>query len=289
MSNPRRSGPTMLQLVVGRRLRNMREAAGITADTAAAAVHKTAATVTRMEKGEAQLDPLKVERLLPLYGVTGAAARAFLALLNEANRTGWWQPHHDVLPPGFAMQVSLESGAELIRGVETNVVPGLLQTPAYCRSLLRLGFPDASESEIDRRVELRMQRQERLLTRSLPPLLWLVMDESALARRCGSVQVMREQIEHLRVLARRPRISLQVIPISAGQYYGGTSPYAIYRFSVADFPDVVAVEGIAETIVREDTDVVETYRVSFENLVNFALSIDHTDAELVRIVKEHYS
>lgn len=281
------AGPTLQQRVLGRRLQGFRLSAGLTAEAAAARISRSVTALTRMERAESSLDPLKVEPLLRLYGVDEAVAQQFLAQVKEANRPGWWQRYHDVLPPGFTVYVSLETGAAQIRSYEPTVVPGLLQTPRYCRACLKFGFPDASPDELSRMVDLRMERQH-LLTRQDAPMLWVVMDEYVFARPAASPDVMREQIEHLAEQARRPNVSLQVLPFSHGLYHGAFGPFSIFRFPEGDFPDVVALENLEGTGYREDSNTVALYRETFENLFNTALPIDQTE-DFLAIAKGRYT
>jgi hypothetical protein len=262
----------------------MRLAAGLTAKDAAAKIHRAETSLTRMERAESSLDPLKIKPLLRLYGVDSAEARKFLADVKEAAKPGWWAGFHDVLPPGFTVYVSFETEAQQIRSYEPTVAPGLLQTADYCESLLRLGFPEKPPRDVARMVELRMTRQE-LLARSDAPLLWVVMDEYALARPAADPPVMRKQIDHLIEQSRKPNISLQILPFSHGTYHGAFGPYSIFRFD--EFPDVVALENLEGTEYREGQETVEIYRATFDNLSNAALEIDKTEDFLAR-AKEKY-
>lgn len=276
----------MLQMVLGRRLQGYRLAAGLSAEVAAGHISRTVTAVTRMERSEAALDPIKVKPLLDLYGVPDATAREYLELAQEANRPGWWQKFHDVLPAGFGVHVSLETSASQIRSYEPNVVPGLFQTPAYCEAVLRRGFPDEPSSHLARRVELRMERQE-LLRKKHAPLVWTVIDESVLRRPAGPPEIMLEQIEHLCDQSSLPNVSVQIIPYSAGLYHGAFGPFSIFRFPVGDFPDVVATENLEGTAYKEDDHEVALYRETFENMFSAALSIGDTCTYMHEISEEY--
>ena len=112
------------------------------------------------------------------YG-TSRRSRPFLKSVREANKRGWWHTYRDVLPDWFAAYLSLEQAALQIRAYEAQFVHGLLQTEEYARALLGAGNPHAATEDTERRVALRMRRQE-LLTREQPPRLWVVMDETVL-------------------------------------------------------------------------------------------------------------
>src|SRR5262249_60212994 len=113
-----------------------------------------------------------IEDLLSLYGVDDPEERArLMTLAREANNPGWWHGCGDVLPSWFQSYLGLEAAASLIRTYEVQFVPGLLQTREYARAVVLLGHGGAGVDEIERRVRVRMARQE-LLVRANPPQLW---------------------------------------------------------------------------------------------------------------------
>ena len=242
-----RSGgaPTVLRVVLGKRLHDLRERAGLSYEEAAAALDVTHATVRRMEKAEVGLKVPYVEKLLTTYGVTDQEElESFLALTREANQPGWWHRFRDVLPEWFSAFISLESEANLIRAYEPHYVPGLLQTPDYAQAVLRAGMPHASDEEIDRAIALRAERQA-LLSRDPSPLLWVVMDETVLRRPVGGPAVMRGQITRLmEASATLPNVRLQILPFAAGPHPAMYGPFHIFRFPIPELPDVAYVESL---------------------------------------------
>src|SRR5580658_6470035 len=92
----------------------------------------------------------------------------------------------EAYPAFFAPVVSFEREAARIHGWELGAVPGLLQTDHYARALIRVSRPMDAESDIDRLVAARMERQAILAREHpRPPLLWYVIDEGALRRMVG--------------------------------------------------------------------------------------------------------
>src|SRR5712691_1330206 len=208
------TGPTVLRMILGRQLQALREKAGLSFDQAAEAIYSSPYTIRRMEKAEGGLKPLTVKSLLMAYGITDPTEiDAFLALARSASKAGWWHSYDDVLPSWFRTFVGLEEGATLIRGFDPYWIPGLLQTPGYARVAVRTGFPDATDDEVGRRVELRLTRQH-VLTRPEPPRLWLVIDETALRRPAATTgrDIMAEQLGKLSEAAQQPNITIQVLP-----------------------------------------------------------------------------
>ncbi len=220
----RRAAPTVGQVVLGKRLQELREAAGLSREQAAKVLRVAPATVRRMETAEVALKIPYAQVLLTAYGVGDDEVAAFVALAEEANEPGWWQRYGDVLPEWFSLYVSLEGAARIIRSYEPHFVPGLLQTEDYARAVLESGTIGSSggEEAVERHVALRMERQ-RLLDGDDPPHLWVVMDETVLRRPVtASGRVMREQLDRLLEFAARDRVTLQVAEFAAGPHPGRT-------------------------------------------------------------------
>jgi transcriptional regulator with XRE-family HTH domain len=273
------------QIVLGLRLRDLRERAGCSFADAAAVLSVNATTVRRMEKAEVGLKPLYVKALLERYGVPWEEAVAFLALVEEANQPGWWHRFRDVLPDWFSLYVSLEGEASLIRAYEPHCVPGLLQTPEYARVLLRTGFPGASEEEIERRVALRMERQA-LLTRPRAPLLWAVVEEHVLRRRVGDPAVMRAQVDRLIEATAMPNVSLQVMPFSAGPHPGMFGPFQLFRFEIPELPDIIYAESLTGAVYLDERPDTAAYLEVLDRMGAQAAPVQHTGGILGEIRKE---
>ena len=164
-----RGGPTVLRMVLGTQLRRLREASGISAHDAGYAIRATHSKISRMELGRVSFRERDVADLLTMYGVTDEEERtAFLSLTREANIPGWWHGSADILPSWFESYIGLEEAAAIIRSYQVQFVPGLLQTPEYARAVIKLGYEDVTEEELQRRVALRMSRQ-KLLTQPESP------------------------------------------------------------------------------------------------------------------------
>jgi transcriptional regulator with XRE-family HTH domain len=280
-----RSGPTVGQIVLGLRLRDLRERAGCTFADAAAVLSVNTTTVRRMEKAEVGLRPLYVKALLERYGVAAEEIDSFLALVEEGNRPGWWHRYRDVLPDWFSLYVSLEGEASLIRAYEPHCVPGLLQTEDYARVLLRTGFPGATREELDRRVALRMARQE-LLTRPQAPLLWAVVEEHVLRRRVGGPSVMRGQIDRLVEATALPNVTLQIMPFNAGPHPGMFGPFQLFRFDIQELPDIVYAESLTGAVYLEERPDTAAYREVLDRMSAQAAPVQDTGAILGEIRKE---
>ncbi|MFB7457626.1 MULTISPECIES: helix-turn-helix transcriptional regulator [unclassified Streptomyces] len=280
MSEPR-SAPTVGQVVLGRRLWDLRESAGLKREEAARILHVAPATVRRMEMAEVALKIPYLQLLLKAYGVSDEEAEAFTRLAEEANQPGWWQRFHDILPGWFSMYVSLEGAAALIRSYEPHFVPGLLQTEDYARGVLKSGaVGQTSPEDIERHVALRMQRQN-LLTRPDAPRFWVVMDETALRRQVGGPEVMRAQIDRLLEAARLPNVTLQVAPFSAGPHAGTYGPFVLFRFAMPELPDMVYSEYLTGAVYLDARQEVASHLEVMDRMAAQAATA-HRTKEILR-------
>ncbi|MFD7921138.1 helix-turn-helix domain-containing protein [Streptomyces sp. NPDC059740] len=273
-------------MVLGKRLQDLRESVGMTYAQAADALDVTHATIRRMEKAEVGLKIPYVEKLLTTYGVTSPQeVEGFLSLAREANKPGWWHRFRDVLPEWFSAYVSLESEANLIRSYQPHYVPGLLQTREYARAVLRAGMPHASQEDIERGVDLRMQRQT-LLTRDEAPMLWVVMDETVFRRPIGEPRVMRDQVTRLMEATELPNVRLQVIPFTAGPHPAMYGPFHIFRFPVPELPDIAYTESLVGAAYIDQRDDVSQFLEALDRMCAQAAPAQTTEALLGGIRKE---
>jgi len=240
-----------------------------------------------MEKAEVGLKLNYVKSLLMAYGITdGREIDSFLHLAREANKPGWWQSYADVLPAWFRVFPGLEQAASLIRGYEPHCIPGLLQTEDYARSLTLAGYPAARREEIDRRVALRIMRQQ-ILTRSDPPALWVVLDEAVLRRPVGGPAVMRAQLGRIIDAAAQPNITLQVLPFAAGAHPVMYGMFHLLRFPTAELPDVIYGENLTSAFYLDKPADVATYTEALDLLCAQASPADKT-ASILRQLRTGY-
>ncbi|UWZ47073.1 helix-turn-helix domain-containing protein [Dactylosporangium matsuzakiense] len=254
-------------MLLGAHLRRLREAQGVTREDAGWEIRSSESKISRMELGRVGFKERDVADLLTLYGVDDGEERSrLLALARDANNPGWWHRFGDVLPSWFHSYLGLEAAAALIRTYEVQFVPGLLQTQEYARSVVLLGHGRAKEDEIERRVELRMQRQQ-ILTRKDAPKLWMVVDEAALRRPIGGPDVMRAQLDALlEINSTLPNVRLQVIPFNAGGHAAAGGAFTILRFPDDDLPDVVYIEQLTSAPYLDKRDDVDLYAEAMERL-----------------------
>jgi transcriptional regulator with XRE-family HTH domain len=285
--DPLQGSPTVLRMVLGRQLQALREKAGLSYQQAADAIYSSEWTIRRIEAGKGALKPLNIKSLLVTYGVTDVREiDAFLGLARDASKPGWWHSYSDVLPDWFKVAVGLEESASLIRTYQPQVVPGLLQTEAYARAITAASFPSEKEEDTERRVALRLARQD-LLRRPAPPEYWVILEETVLRRPIGGPEVMRDQIEHLIETAARPNITIQVLPFAAGWHPALYGMFNIFRFPDDAIPDVVYVEGLTGAYYLNKPEETSTYTEALDRMAVQAATPDQTVTIQQEILKEH--
>jgi transcriptional regulator with XRE-family HTH domain len=235
------AGPSAVRMLLGARLRKLRESAGVSREDAGDAIRGSESKISRLELGRTGFKLRDVHDLLNLYGVSEDERATLLAMAGHANTPGWWQAYSDVIPAGFAPCLGLEQAAETIRSYEVQFVPGLLQTPGYARAVLAIGAGDNPALDTDQQVSLRIRRQQ-ILHRPSPPRLWAVIDEAALRRPIGGASVARAQLQHLIGMSRLSHINIQVAPFSGGSRAVADGPITMFRLPEAELPDVVYLE-----------------------------------------------
>jgi hypothetical protein len=163
-----------------------------------------------------------------------------------------------------------ETEAAVIREYAAELVPGLLQTADYYRAFLGTAPVDPA---IDRKVEVRMARQERL-TGDDPPRYWAVLNEAVIRRRVGGTEVTRGQLARLAEAARQPNVTIQVLPFSAGEHPAMEGSFSILGFRETLDPDVGYLENQAGSVYVEETDEVDRYDQMFSHLMAKAMSAE---------------
>ena len=283
---PPRADATVLRMLLGSQLRRLREAAQVTPDEAGYEIRASRSKISRMENGRVSFKDRDIVDLLALYGVTSEEAqRATLELAKRANRPGWWAKYGDILPDWFEMYLGLEASASIIRSFELQFVHGLFQTIGYARAVTALGHKSAGPDDIERRVALRMKRQD-LLNGPEPPRVWAVMDEAVLRRPVGGREIMRAQLDRLAEVATLPQVTLQVVPFGLGGHAGAGGSFTILRFDEPDLPDVVYIEQLTSAIYLEARNDVDHYMEVMNRLSADALTPAETAGFIERIISD---
>jgi transcriptional regulator with XRE-family HTH domain len=277
---------TVLRMLLGAQLRRLREAADITPEDAGYEIRASRSKISRLENGRVKLKSRDITDLLTLYGVTDEGVRSkFLALVARSNAPDWWTKYSDILPDWFETYLGLEAVATTIRSFEVQFVHGLFQTEAYTRAVTYLRRKTAPPDEIERRVALRLKRQD-LLSKPNPPRIWSVMDEAVLRRPVGGPAVMRAQFQRLIELAELPHVTLQVVPFASGCHAAESGSFTVLRFEEPDLPDVVYIEQLTGAMYLDQRSDVEHYLAVVDELSGEALTPADTTRFIEQVARE---
>ncbi len=276
--------PTIRRRRLALELRRLRETAKLTCEEVAEHLECSASKISRMETGRVSVSPRDVRDMLELYRAPDEQRESLVQLARDSRQKGWWHAYSDAMLPHIATYIGLESAASEIRIYEVSLIPGLLQTEAYARTVIQAGMMDSPREDIERKVALRMARQPAV-SRGGPLQIWAVVDEAALRRCVGGPAVMRSQLEHLLCQAAMPNVQLQVVPFAAGAHPGMGRPFVILVFSEGD-TDVVYLEELVSALWVEDVAEVARHNAFFNHLRATALSFEDSRALIKSVLKE---
>jgi hypothetical protein len=279
-------GPTVPRMLLGTQLHRFREAAGVSPEAAGFEIRASRSKISRMENGRVRFKERDVTDLLTLYGVTDAKTRdGMVELVRQANAPGWWSKYGDIMADWFEAYVGLEMAASVIRTFELQFVHGLFQTEDYARAVTRLGHTTASAEEIDRRVNMRLKRQD-LLTGTEPPQVWSVIDEGALRRPVGGPAVMQAQLKRLIEVTQLRHVTVQVVPFSRGGHAAAGGSFTVLRFGEPEVPDVVYIEQLTSALYLDKREDVDHYLEVMNHLSTEALTPAASARFISEIVRE---
>ncbi|WP_173019558.1 helix-turn-helix domain-containing protein [Streptomyces alkaliphilus] len=259
--------------LLARRLREHREARGLSLRGMGDLIGYPHSYVSRMETGKQRPSDAVAERLDRELGTSGE----FVSLLEMARA--------HLIEAGAKVILDRETEAVRVESFTSSVIPGLLQTEEYAHGLTRAGIPGAEEEEIRERVGVRMKRQE-LLTKEKPPVYRAVIDEAALARPVGGHAVMREQLSRLITRQGHPNITVQILPSEAGAH--GMMGGSLLLLDLETGPPVALVESFRTGVPIESRwEYVECAEI-FQVARQMALPVDES-TELIRRYEKEYA
>lgn len=282
------SSPTVLKRYVALELRRLREAAGFKREQVAKRLRCVVSHVSHLETMRNLPKGPELEVLLSFYGAAERTA-AFLDLVDSARKGhDWWLPFKGTAPEWFDLYLAMESSAVQIDSYDSMIVPGLFQTPAYAKAVIRAAEPELADAELARRLELRMTRQDVLTRQPDPPIVWSVLDESVLYRPAGEPQVLVEQLEHLVKLLDLPTLTIQVLPLDAGVHAGIDGTFMILTFppELEGDPGIAYTEAPTRGTYYEDRGEIMTYRNTLRRIQVHARTPQDTRTLLVRRIEE---
>ncbi|MEU9348079.1 helix-turn-helix transcriptional regulator [Streptomyces sp. NPDC048278] len=277
--------PTVRRRRLGQELRRLRELKGMTAEEVAERLLVSQSKISRLENGRRSISQRDVRDLCGVYEVEDQrVVESLMEMARDSRQQGWWHAFGDI---PYSVYIGLETDAESLRVYEPQLVTGLLQTRAYAEALVQGALPETSAADIEKRVQVRMRRQERITAEHNPLRLWVVLDEAALRRLVGNRLVMREQLEYLIEMSQQPHITVQVLPFECGAHPGLNGQYAILEFADAADSSVVYLEGVTSDLYLEKAHDVQKYAVMYEHLRAQSLNVEQSRQFIADAAKEY--
>jgi transcriptional regulator with XRE-family HTH domain len=255
-------------------LREARTSAHLTREATVKALGWSLSKLVRIEAGQQGVSLTDLRAMLELYNVTDAGSVYELTdLAQESRRPTWWSSYRGVISKQYGQYLGYEGSASYLRVFHPLLVPGLLHTAEYAFELLRIRMPEDRARLL---VDLRMERQERVLRQPNPPEMKFVVAEEAFIRKIGGAAGMARQLEHLLAIGSAPAVSLQVLPLSVGAHVGLTGSFILLGLDETK-EDLLFLEGPAgDLTARDDRQVIEPFIDHFNALSALALSAEET-------------
>jgi transcriptional regulator with XRE-family HTH domain len=267
-----RKAPTIRLRRLAAELKRLRVAANMKQEFVADKTGLDPSSIYRIERAMNRPQRRTVMSLLDLYGVADQGRRAtLLGWLKDSGQQGWFQVYEPYLTEEYQTFIGFEHEAESLLNYESLFVPGLLQTEDYARAVIRGVLPTISDEDVQRRVDVRMQRQS-VLHRPTPRQLTAVIDEAAIRRSVGGREVMRAQLHHLAHASAWPHIKLHVVPFDVGAHPGMPGSFILMDFADPFDAPLVYVDSMAGDLFLETADDVRRFTETFERIAGDAMS-----------------
>ncbi|MDV6011153.1 helix-turn-helix transcriptional regulator [Haloechinothrix sp. LS1_15] len=276
MSGGKRS--SIRQRRVSAELRRMREEQGLTCQDVADALGCSISKISRMETG---IRGLHVDDVAAVLGVLHVPTKQREELLTLVRNGAQRNLVHigGKLPDPLKDLIRAENEAVALYNYESLLIPGLLQTGDYARTVIRTGNPMLSEDEVDAMVTARMSRQA-VLSKYRGPTLSVIVDEMVLRRPVGGAGVMYGQLQHLLGMVQRPKVELRVVPFATEQHPGLDGSLTMLDFD--DQPTLVSFDARSISGLLEEEPVIQRARLTWRGLRAVALPPE----ESARLVAE---
>jgi transcriptional regulator with XRE-family HTH domain len=276
------TGPGIRRRVLAKALIRYREEAGLNFDDVVRELNFSKSKISRIEGATTSVSIVDTRALAKLYGVDQPTADRLELMARVAKQRGWWHVYGNSLVDWFTDFVVLESEATAIDTFEIDLVPGLFQTPAYARWIMRACCPDAADEVIEERAELRRTRQRRVEDGAFA--VWAILDEASLRRLVGGPEVLAEQLAHLLKLAELPNVTLQIVPFGKGAHMAVGTAFSVLKF--AKYPGVVYIDNLTGGLYADERSDVERYMLVMDHLRATAMDPHDSIALVKRVIAE---
>ncbi|MFD3420084.1 helix-turn-helix domain-containing protein [Streptomyces decoyicus] len=272
--------------LLGEQMRAMRIRRGLALKDVAPLIRASVSKVSRMERGES---PAKYNDIMDLarhYAATQAELSELEVLYQQSQNSEWYEQYADVTPDYFRRLVALEGQAKRIITYENQVVPGLLQKPSYAEVLLRAALPDHPDDMIERRIDLRVQRQ--VVLRVPKPEVVALMDEGVLRRPVGGYRVMCEQLDYLLEVAKEPSVQIHVVPFLKGALHSPPYPLTHLKFDDGGPAELIYVEALKSANYVTRPKEIKEHRLVLERLMETTPEDWSESLGMIRSARDEY-
>ncbi|GAA3859665.1 helix-turn-helix transcriptional regulator [Saccharothrix violaceirubra] len=281
--------PTVERIQLGLTLSRLRTDARKSQGEAAAVISRTAGRLSQVENGRGGLGPEELLRLLDFYGVRGEERQTVLALGVASRKRSPRRGYVDNLPEPFKRVVDMQASAARISWYECGIIPGLVQSPDYVRTIMALGngiYWDTSEEETEERIAFRLEHHRRVLETGEPKQLAVIFTEDSLHHPIGGTSVMRGQVLHmLQLMERHPLLDIRIVPTTTVDNPALGGGEVLLDFSGSSTIGFVSVLHGPATYYDQLQDIEPMQRL-FQRVEELALSRDDSQALLADLVKE---
>jgi transcriptional regulator with XRE-family HTH domain len=257
-------------------LKRIRESKSFLQKQVAAALDWSVSKVIRIENGAVGISKSDLIALLHHYGVTDQErVDKLLDMARISRQSAWWDKYKDQFSTQFINFVAFEASSHLIRQFHALSIPGLLQTRDYARSIISLY--DASAEYISLGIDVRLERQQRVMEQARPPEMFFILDEAVIRRWVGGPDVMREQLNRLKELNRRPGISIQIARFKTGAYVGMKGSFAVFEFPAENDFAVLLEYTHQDVLLQNNAEETSKFLETFFELEDLAEPSSKTD------------
>lgn len=264
----------LVRRVLRQELREARNAAGLTREKAVEDLAWSLSKLVRIETGDQGVSVTDLRAMMQLYSVTDKVrVQELTRLARSSRRPAWWSSYRQIISKALSQLLGYESSASSVRTFHPLLFPGVLHTPEYASALLLMTQP---EEVVRSLVRLRIERQERLLNQDNPPEMGFVFGEEALIRLIGGPDVMRGQLLHLLKLADHSAVTIQVIPVSAGEHPGLSGPFTLLELQETGEVLLFLESAGGDFASRDDEEMINRFIDNFERLRESALPAAET-------------
>jgi len=184
----------------------------------------------------------------------------------------------------FAAAADHESSAKSICEYAPTAVPGLLQTEAYIRAVIKAALPLAQPSEVDQLVAA-WHKRAALLDHPTRPEFWAILHETVLRIPVGGPEVMAHQLRSIADRVRAGRVIVQILRYQDGAHAMMAGMVSLMSFDGA--PDLAYSESVHSGQILDETEPVALYRKSYDLARAVALSPEASLALLDSVAEEY--